>query len=254
MFVDKDGKKKTVTHVYINYTKVIDEKTGDITYKETGRTTVSVIKSDELQSVARIKNLEFLGRSVDNVTNETVYDWYDIEEIHTHTIIDGVETNVSTETKLGDEVRTTTNSNWQWLADSKVDDGSIEDLFKPTSGIVWSSSTGQGGETKSISGKGEISYENIDLLLSTLGTATTAAGTSQATNFIEGLKQLVDALSVGKDLIDNEITIPDAIEKMESKKQEVVNGKTKCPSCKQQEDSTHIDNVKGVGTFDKITK
>jgi len=251
VFLDAEGWKKIITHVYMNYKSVKNEKTGEITLVKTGLTTVSIIANDELRSKSRVQNSAIFGRSVNNVSNEMVYDWYDVNETITHTIIDGVETGIVSETNLGD-YGTITNLNLAWLADVKVDDVSIEDFFNPTGGIRWTSENGQGGETRP--GSGNIVSENIDLLLAALGAASTADGTSKPTTYLEGMKTLVDAHSVGKDLAENELIIQDAIKKMEYVKQPVVDGKTKCPSCKGQEDSSHIDQKNKKGTFDILTK
>ncbi len=69
-------------------------------------------------------------------------------------------------------------------------------------GIVFTSEIGQGQETrKGYNADGK--SENIDLLMSVIGAASSAATSKQAVGFLETFKQGVDAITIGKDVYDN---------------------------------------------------
>jgi RHS repeat-associated protein len=236
--IDPDGRKRIVTHIYNNYETVTDKETRKTTLVKTGVTKIDVVKKDDLIVVQR---------SVDRSSSPdtyNVYDWYDINETVTHTIIDGKETNKTSEITKGTK-RTTTYFNVNWYAKLKVKD-------RDFGGVNWTSSNGQGQESRR--GKGKINSENIDLLLSTLGAASTAAQSSKSDKFSDAVKYIVDVLSTVDGFQSNNVTVEDAINKLTKGKQDVINGETKCPSCSKYKDSSHIDENNGAGTFDNLTK
>lgn len=236
--IDPDGRKRTVTHIYNNYETVTDKETGKTTLVKTGVTKIKIVKNDDLISVQR---------SVDRSSSPdtyNVYDWYDINETITHTVIDGKERSKTTEITKGTK-RTTTFFNVSWYAKEKVKD-------REFGGVNWTSSNGQGQENRS--GKGKINSENIDLLLAALGSASTAAQSSKSDKFIDAVKYLVDVLSTVYGFQSNNVTVEDALNKLTNGKQVVINGETKCPSCSNYKDSSHIDENNGAGTFDNLTK
>jgi RHS repeat-associated protein len=218
--IDPDGRKRTVTHIYNNYKTVTDKETGKTTLVKTGVTKIKIVKNDDLISVQR---------SVDRSSSPdtyNVYDWYDINETITHTVIDGKERSKTTEITKGTK-RTTTFFNVSWYAKEKVKD-------REFGGVNWTSSNGQGQESRS--GKGKINSENIDILLAALGSAITAAQSSKSDKFIDAVKYLVDVSSTVDGFQSNNVTVEDAINKLKGGKA----GVTHCNTCKtnHEKDST----------------
>lgn len=235
IYSDPDGKKKIITHVWIDQTSGAE-------------TRVSVVVSDELMSEQVKVPSTFFGVPLNNQNWTNEYDWYDINETVVHTVKDGKEVGPPITTVTKGAYRAHTPVNIELIADKLVDDGAIED-WNAMGGVNWTSSNGQGQETKS--GSGEVQSENIDLLLATLGAANTAAGVSNTGEFLEGVKLLVDAYSTAKDLDENEITISDAIKKIQGQKSQGIQPKNYvCEFCGDtipaQDTGSHPGPIKPV--------
>jgi len=203
IFIDPDGKKRIITHVYNHFKTEVDEKTGVKSLVKTGSTTVIVVKNNDL-----IAGPIHTYSSIDKHDYTIEYNWYDINETTTHTIIDGVETKKEkTETK--GNLRTTTNFKWESWAKAKVDEK------KFNGGVTWTSKNGQGLETRK--GGGKLDMSNIDLLLAVLNTSSAAASSANSKKFIDGIKYVVDAMSTADEVQGNNLTMEDALSKLEGK-------------------------------------
>ncbi|MDI1234400.1 MAG: hypothetical protein PSX81_08970 [bacterium] len=199
LYKDNDGRKKTITTI------TTDETTG-----ETEVLIVTV--SDELRSVPRIVSIVLCGISIPVVK----YDWYDVNETVNIVKRDGKVVSKTTTTFRG-AYRTTTADNWAWWADALVDDGSIEDLFKPAGGIVFYSKDGQGQETRR--GSGKISVENINKLMAIIQLVNAKGGMQNSV--IDLLKQEMDIYDAGT-YVYEEIIIPLKKKIGEKVKQDIV--------------------------------
>jgi RHS repeat-associated protein len=151
LYVDIDGEKKVVTHVYI------DQKTG-------ASYSYHVETSNEIMSEPREQILRVFGIAVDNITKETVYDWYDINETVVHVMADGKEISKTKSVTIG-KFRTTTNGDSYTYASLKVNGLTPMD----GDGVMWttSNSNGTSEETRKTNNI-KVNQENIDLLLATL--------------------------------------------------------------------------------------
>ncbi|MES2655512.1 MAG: RHS repeat-associated core domain-containing protein [Bacteroidota bacterium] len=186
IYLDPDGKKKIITHIFIN------EK-GD-------KVSISVTVSDELMSKTR--EVASSGFGLETHSTTEVYDWYDINETVVHRFENGKEVSTNTFVTAG-ELRTTTIIKSSLLADYLVDD-EIENTGY--TGIMWTSSNGKGQETKKFSGKGSFQIENIDNLVGTIaGMGTALQMGSGGLKIPEALlkeKAVVEALDVLAKTID----------------------------------------------------
>lgn len=59
--------------------------------KKLGKSHSYHVKTNEIMSKPREQLLQVFGIAVDNITKETVYDWYDINETVVHVMADGKE-------------------------------------------------------------------------------------------------------------------------------------------------------------------
>jgi len=107
-----------------------------------------------------------LGFSTHDTHKE--YDWYDINENIVHRTNNGVEVSQNKFVSTG-KLRTTTWYNSSIWADFRVDDPIEQEGY---GGVTWTSSNGQGKETKR--GTGKVSIENIDLLMNAVSGMGTA--------------------------------------------------------------------------------
>ena len=107
---------------------------------------------------------------------------------------------------VGKEYTTTERSNSaivRGLVDNAQQLGNyLDEATNGGGGIVFTSSEGQGQETRS-GYNGDAQSENIDLLTAVLGAASSAATSKQAVGFLESFKQGVEAIGILKDVKDN---------------------------------------------------
>jgi hypothetical protein len=102
------------------------------------------------------------------------------------------------------------------------------------------------------SGKAD-GFIDIDLLMKAIGASSSAAGNSSVPfpgksvkDVLQGVKQILDAYQTGSD-------VGDALGIEDNKKPKSSgSNKLTCPTCKQEQDSTHIDQINGPGTYGKV--
>ncbi len=106
---------------------------------------------------------------------------------------------------IGKEYTTTERSNSaivRGIEDNAMELGNyLDEATNGGGGIVFTSETGQGQETRT-GYNADAQSENIDLLTAVLGAASSAATSKQAVGFLETFKQGVDAITIGNDVYD----------------------------------------------------
>ncbi|HSZ71830.1 MAG TPA: RHS repeat-associated core domain-containing protein, partial [Cytophagaceae bacterium] len=111
---------------------------------------------------------------------------------------------------VGEEKQTNIRSNktlTRYLEDNSEEMSErMSELFGGGGGIVFTSETiypgNTGADRKGKQGKADVKEENIDLLMAVIGAAGAAATSEKATTFIKGVKQILDATTIGHDLGD----------------------------------------------------
>jgi len=143
-YVDDNGKDKTLIHIYI------DKKTGE-------KVVMKVVVSNELLTESFT-----VQPNNPHSQDELNYAYYDFSVTYTHYIDDGKEVSV----EKGDKVKGEKRGETKYPAEEFMEAwfGRLE-----WGGVNWTSSTGQGQETKK--GTIDVKQEDLDLLLSALSVA-----------------------------------------------------------------------------------
>jgi hypothetical protein len=187
--VDDEGKKKTYYITMI----AKDGKT---------KTTFVVVNKYEVQTKTNYNQNSIV------IAGQTLYTGTDIETIN-YDLIQNITINQKTgKVTFGKERTSTVRSNN--VITRTIEDNleefyalisTFDDKLNGGGGIVFTSETGQGQETR----KGfnaDAQSENIDLLMRVVGAANSAASNAQAKSFAKIFKQAVDAIAISKDFYD----------------------------------------------------
>jgi RHS repeat-associated protein len=184
--VDEEGEKKTY---YI--TKIAKNVT----------TTLTVVNKYEVEKVT-VSQRQKMG--VPGLTLMTSPEFsntytYDLKQ----EIIINEDTGEITYGKEERDVLRSNNSAVRYVEDNAEETGHFLDkadnFVNGGGGIVFTSGIGQGQETRQ-GFNADDETESIDLLISVLGAASSAAGSQQAKNFIHAFKQGVDGISISYDV------------------------------------------------------
>lgn len=174
------------------------------------------------------------------------YDWFD----YTITNFIYVDKNLHAR-KLGNQIvtigqyRTSTENNWEWWAKSKSGDDKVKEQ-NSFSGLIGYSKNGGGLDNifNPRAGKGS-QYVDFGMILNAMKMAN-MANSSPPSSVLDAVNYLNTSVDF---LLDNaKPTTPVNIDVRTSK------SKVVCPGCTNMEDSGHVDNVNGAGTFDRLKK
>jgi RHS repeat-associated protein len=192
IYKDPDGMKKILTITYIN------SKTGEYL----GKVVLEV--SDDVVPVKKGATDEYY-----------YYEWHDINASQTISIdpnsgeIVGLgleETTVGELRKDKDGNPITSWFNFSFVGDALVDDGALDEW--PGSGIMWTSESGQNGES---TGAKSFQIDDIDLLLTVLGATKTAAGVKKGKSVMDIVTYLNDAVGLADAYQSSGVTVQEIV-------------------------------------------